>query len=37
VKVNDTVWRAMSDEALEAGQAVEIAAVDGVTLKVKRV
>lgn len=37
VKVQDTVWRAVSDEALEAGQAVEVAAVDGVTLKVKRV
>lgn len=37
VKVRDTVWRAASDEALEAGQAVEVAAVDGVTLKVKRV
>lgn len=37
VKVQDTVWRAVSEEALEAGQAVEVAAVDGVTLKVKRV
>jgi len=37
VKVQDTVWRAVSDEALDAGQAVEVAAVDGVTLKVKRV
>jgi len=37
VKVRDTVWRAVSDEALEAGQAVEVAAVDGITLKVKRV
>jgi inner membrane protein len=37
VKVKDTVWRAISDEALEAGQPVEVAAVDGVTLKVKRV
>jgi membrane protein implicated in regulation of membrane protease activity len=36
VKVNDTVWRAVSDEALEAGQHVEVTAVDGVTLKVKR-
>jgi inner membrane protein len=36
VKVQDTVWRATSDEALEAGQAVEIAAADGATLKVKR-
>jgi len=37
VKVQDTVWRATSAEALEAGQAVEVSAVDGVTLKVKRV
>jgi membrane protein implicated in regulation of membrane protease activity len=37
VKVQDTVWRAVSDEALEAGQAVEVAAVNGVTLRVKRV
>jgi inner membrane protein len=37
VKVGDTIWRAVSEEALEAGQAVEVAAVDGVTLKVKRV
>jgi len=36
VKVNDTIWRAVSDEALEAGQAVEIAGVDGTILKVKR-
>jgi membrane protein implicated in regulation of membrane protease activity len=37
VKVNDTMWRAVSAEPLEAGQAVEIAAVEGVTLTVKRV
>lgn len=37
VKVNDTVWRAVSDEALEAGANVEIAGVDGSSLKVKRV
>jgi inner membrane protein len=36
VKINDTIWRAVSDDALEAGQQVEIAGVDGVTLKVKR-
>jgi membrane protein implicated in regulation of membrane protease activity len=36
VKVQDTIWRAVSDEALEAGQAVVIASVDGATLKVKR-
>lgn len=36
VKVNDTIWRATSDETLEPGQNVEIAGVDGTTLKVKR-
>jgi membrane protein implicated in regulation of membrane protease activity len=36
VKVGDTMWRAVSEDALEAGQSVEVAAVDGVTLKVKR-
>jgi membrane protein implicated in regulation of membrane protease activity len=36
VKIADTIWRAVSEEALEAGQSVEVAAVDGVTLKVKR-
>lgn len=36
VKVQDTVWRAVSDEALEAGQAVVVDAVDGATLRVKR-
>lgn len=35
VKVADTVWRAVSDDALEAGQAVVIDSVDGATLKVK--
>lgn len=37
VKIADTIWRIVSDEALEAGQSVEVAAVDGVTLRVKRV
>jgi membrane protein implicated in regulation of membrane protease activity len=36
VKVGDTMWRARSDEALEAGAAVIVSAVDGVTLRVKR-
>jgi membrane protein implicated in regulation of membrane protease activity len=36
VKVQDTVWRAMSDEALEPGQAVVIDSVEGATLRVKR-
>lgn len=37
VKIADTIWRAVSEEALEAGQSVEVAGVDGVTLKVKRI
>jgi inner membrane protein len=37
VKVGDTVWRAVSDEALAAGDSVQITSVDGVTLQVKRV
>lgn len=36
VKVADTVWRAVSDEALTPGEAVVIDSVDGATLKVKR-
>jgi inner membrane protein len=36
VKIADTMWRAVSEEALEAGQSVEVAAVDGTTLTVKR-
>ncbi|MEZ6023288.1 MAG: NfeD family protein [Hyphomonadaceae bacterium] len=36
VKVGDTIWRAVSDDALEAGQAIVIDAVEGATLKVKR-
>jgi membrane protein implicated in regulation of membrane protease activity len=35
VKVADTIWRAVSDEALAPGQAVVIDSVDGATLKVK--
>ena len=37
VKIADTIWRAVSEEALAAGESVEVASVDGVTLKVKRV
>jgi len=37
VKIADTIWRAVSEDALEAGQSVEVAGVEGVTLKVKRV
>lgn len=36
VKVQDTIWRAVSDEALEPGQAVVVDSVDGATLKGKR-
>lgn len=35
VKIGDTQWRAVSDEALAVGQTVEIAGVDGATLKVR--
>jgi inner membrane protein len=35
VKVNDTVWRVVSDEALHAGQAVIVESIDGVTLRVR--
>jgi membrane protein implicated in regulation of membrane protease activity len=35
VKVADTVWRAVSDEALAPGQTVVVDSVDGSTLKVK--
>jgi membrane protein implicated in regulation of membrane protease activity len=37
VKIDDTVWRAVSDESLSAGEHVQVDSVDGVTLKVKRV
>ena len=36
VKIADTIWRAVSEEALAAGESVEVAGVDGVTLKVRR-
>lgn len=36
VKINDTIWRAVSEDALAAGDHVEIASVDGTTLRVKR-
>ena len=36
VKIADTIWRAVSEDTLEAGQNVEVAGVDGVTLKVRR-
>ncbi|HCK84941.1 MAG TPA: NfeD family protein [Hyphomonadaceae bacterium] len=36
VKVGDTMWRAVSTEALAPGERVEIVGVDGATLSVKR-
>jgi membrane protein implicated in regulation of membrane protease activity len=36
VKVNDTVWRAVSEDTLTPGETVVVDSVDGVTLKVKR-
>lgn len=36
VKVGDTRWRAVSEEPLAPGESVEIASVDGATLRVKR-
>jgi membrane protein implicated in regulation of membrane protease activity len=34
VKINDTVWRAVSDTPIAAGTAIRVLAVDGTTLKV---
>lgn len=36
VKIGDTVWRAVSDQTLAAGDTVVIDAVDGATLRVQR-
>jgi membrane protein implicated in regulation of membrane protease activity len=36
VRLNDTVWRAASAEAIGPGEKVEVVAVDGATLQVKR-
>jgi inner membrane protein len=36
VKINDSVWRATASEPIEAGALVQVLAVEGVTLKVKR-
>lgn len=36
VKLHDTIWRAVSDDAVGAGERVEILSVDGATLRVKR-
>lgn len=37
VKIQDTVWRAVSDDAIVAGAAVDVVGVDGATLRVKSV
>jgi inner membrane protein len=37
VKINDSIWRAVSSEQLIAGEQVEIAEVHGTTLTVKKV
>jgi inner membrane protein len=37
VKLGDTIWRAVSNEALSPGENVEVSGVDGVTLTVKRI
>jgi len=36
VKIGDTLWRAISDEALEEGAEVNVVSVDGMVLKVVR-
>lgn len=36
MKINDSIWRAESEEALQAGDQVEIASVHGATVKVRR-
>lgn len=36
VRLNDTVWRAASAEAIGPGEKVEVVAIDGSTLQVKR-
>jgi membrane protein implicated in regulation of membrane protease activity len=36
IKINDSVWRAESDEPLQAGEQVEIASVHGTTVRVRR-
>ena len=36
VKINDSIWRATSADAIEAGATVEVLSVDGVTLTVAK-
>ncbi|MBI3440035.1 MAG: NfeD family protein [Proteobacteria bacterium] len=36
MKINDSIWRAESEEPLTAGEQVEVASVHGATVKVRR-
>ena len=36
MKINDSIWRAESEETLQAGDQVEVASVHGATVKVRR-
>jgi hypothetical protein len=36
MKINDSIWRAVSEEQLTAGEQVEVASVHGATVKVRR-
>ena len=36
MKINDSIWRAESEEKLQAGEQVEVASVHGATVKVRR-
>lgn len=36
MKINDSIWRAESEEKLQAGDQVEVASVHGATVKVRR-
>jgi hypothetical protein len=36
VKINDSIWRATSDDPIEAGAALIITGAEGMLLKVKR-
>ena len=36
MKINDSIWRAESEEKLQAGDQVEVASVHGATVTVRR-
>jgi membrane protein implicated in regulation of membrane protease activity len=36
MKINDSIWRAVSEEPLVAGEQVEVVSVQGATVKVRR-